>query len=222
MRRSGFRLLIKGRPVDQRIGGADERTRTLSTSRKASKRRDAILRAAIEIINAKSYALATMSEIAASLDLRDATLYYYYPSKQALVYACHVHSLERFERLVDAAAATDRRGAARLRAFVRSFFDELLDNGPQLYFGEHSYLNEDQRAAIDAWAERLTTKLQAVIETGLNDGSIAPCEPELVVQLLLGMFIWLAKWVPANEPPSVDRMTAAVEACVLRGLAAAT
>ncbi len=206
--------------MDQVINAA-ERAKPLSTSRKASKRRDAILRAAIEIINAKSYALATMSEIAASLDLRDATLYYYYPSKQALVYACHVHSLERFERLVDAADATDGDGASRLRRFVRDFFEESQANGPQLYFGEHSYLNDDQRVAIDAWAERLTIKVQAMIETGLDDGSIGPCEPELVVQLLLGMFIWLAKWVPVKGPPSVDRMTAAVEACVLRGLAVA-
>ena len=129
-------------------------------------------------------------------------------------------SLERFERLVDAADGGRRqRAPCRLHRFVRAFFEESLANGPQLYFGEHSYLNEGQRAAIDTWADRLTVKVQAMIETGLADGSIAPCEPELVVQLLLGMFIWLAKWVPADEPPSVDRMTAAVEACVLRGLA---
>ena len=198
---------------------ATERAKRMSTSRKATKRRDGILRAAIEIINAKSYALATMSEIAASLDLRDATLYYYYPNKQALVYACHVHSLERFERLVDAADVAGGAGAMRLRRFVRDFFEESHANGPQLYFGEHSYLNDGQRASIDAWAERLTIKVQAMIETGLVDGSIGPCEPELVVQLLLGMFIWLAKWVPVKGPPSVDRMTAAVDACVLRGLA---
>jgi hypothetical protein len=53
--------------------------------------------AAIEIINVKGYALATMTEIAAALDLRDAALYYYFPNKQALVFACHQRSLERFE-----------------------------------------------------------------------------------------------------------------------------
>jgi len=68
-----------------------------SKSRKSAGKRDAIIQAAIEIINAKSFALATMTEIAASLDLSDAALYYYFPTKQALAYAAHVRSLERFE-----------------------------------------------------------------------------------------------------------------------------
>ena len=104
--------------MSQTSSATVERAKPMSRSRKAPKRRDAILRAAIEIINAKSYALATMSEIAANLDLRDATLYYYYPSKQALVYACHLQSLERFERLVDAADAGAGSGAVRLHRFV--------------------------------------------------------------------------------------------------------
>jgi hypothetical protein len=52
-----------------------KRRKPISQSRKSAQKREAIVRAAIEIINAKSYALATMSEIAAALDLRDATLY---------------------------------------------------------------------------------------------------------------------------------------------------
>ena len=197
-------------------------TRPMSRGRKADRRRSAILRAAIETINAKSYALATMSEIAATLDLRDATLYYYFPSKRALVYACHVHSLDRFERLVGIAAASEGNGAAKLRRFIGDFFAESHANGPQLYFGDHSYLDPDQRKVIDDWAARLSTTVQSFIATGIADASIGPCEPELVVQLLLGMFIWLAKWVPAAGTPSPERMTAAVEACVLRGLATET
>ena len=71
----------------------------LATSRKAQAKRDAIIRAATEIINDKSFAQATMTEIAASLRLRDATLYYYYSSKQVLGYACHLRSLNTFDRV---------------------------------------------------------------------------------------------------------------------------
>ena len=74
---------------------------------KSDKKRLAIIHAAIEVINVKSYALATMNEIAASLDLRDAALYYYFESKQALAYACQIHSLEIFDRLLHEADAND-------------------------------------------------------------------------------------------------------------------
>ena len=93
-------------------------------SRKSAKKRDAIIRAAIEIINKKTYALATMSEIAASLDLRDAALYYYFESKQALAYACHVRSLERFARLLGQTDDAGGTGHEKLERFLRTMLDD--------------------------------------------------------------------------------------------------
>lgn len=190
----------------------------LSRSRKSIAKRDAILRAAIKIINAKSFALATMTEIAASLDLRDASLYYYFPSKQALVYACHVRSLERFESLLEVSAVAGGSGAAKLRRFLHSMIDDSDRNGPQLYFGDHSYLEADQRGEIDAWAARLTTMLEQFLRDGIDDGSVIPCETRLVVQLLLGMLIWLAKWVPAVDGLTVVRLMTAIDVFSLHGL----
>jgi hypothetical protein len=52
----------------------------------------------------------------------------------------------------------------------------------------------------------------------MDDGSIVPCESSLVVQLLLGMLIWLAKWAPTVEGVTVDRLMAAIGLVGLRGL----
>ena len=176
------------------------------------------MRAAIEIINEKSFALATMAEIAASLSMRDAALYYYFPTKQALVYACHVQSLERFERLLAEADAVGTSGADSLETFIRRMLDDSEQNGPQLYFGDHSYLADDEREAIDSWAARLTVILEQFLKDGIEDGSVVSCETRLVVQLLLGMSIWLGKWVPLVEGLTVDRLMGAIGAFSLHGL----
>ena len=190
----------------------------LARGRKSAKKREAIVRSAIEIINAKSFALATMTDIAASLDLRDATLYYYFPNKQALVYACHVASLERFERLIVEAASLDASGLQRIKHFVRSLVDDSFVNGPQLYFGDYSYLETMQRDHIQAWAERLRSMLEDILRIGITDESIVPCETALVVQLLLGMLIWLAKWAPDVPKLTPERLMAAIDAFSFRGL----
>jgi hypothetical protein len=52
----------------------------------------------------------------------------------------------------------------------------------------------------------------------MADGSIVQCEPELSVQLLMGMLIWLGKWVPSVEGLTVDRLMSAIDATVFRGL----
>ena len=196
----------------------EERAKPRARGRKSARKRLEIMRAAIEIINAKSFALATMTEIAASLDLRDATLYYYFPNKQALVYECHVASLDRFERLLVQADEAGGTGIEKLRRFLRMFLEDSDQNGQQLYFGDYSYLEDIQRERIATWADRLKDRLRGFIEQGMVDGSVVRCEPELVVQLLLGTLIWLAKWAPDVRGLTVKRLTAAIEAFAFHGL----
>lgn len=190
----------------------------MSRSRKTAGKRDAIVRAAIEIINTKSFALATMTEIAAALDLRDATLYYYFSNKQELAYSCHLGSLQRFERLLVEADRVGQNGYDKLRGFVRNMLADSARYGPQLYFGDYSYLEVAQRDVITEWADRLRTMLEQFLKDGVADGSIVPCETELVVQLLIGMLIWLGKWVPGVRDMTVDRLMTAIGTFSLDGL----
>ena len=159
-----------------------------------------------------------MTGIAATLDLRDAALYHYFPNKQALAYACHRYSLERFEHLLRTTDQTDATGENKLRHVIRNMLVDAAQHGPQLYFGDYSYLDAAQRKVISAWAERLRVLLVKFLKEGMADGSIVQHEPELVVQLLLGMLIWLAKWVPQIEGLTVDRLMNAIDASVFRGL----
>lgn len=190
----------------------------VSRSRKSAGMREAIVRAATEIINTKSYALATLTEIAATLDLRDAALYHYFPNKQALAYACHRYSLERLEHLLLAADEAGGSGEEKLRHFIRHMLVDAAQHGPQLYFGDYSYLDAAYRKVVSDWAKRLKDLLVKFLKEGMADGSIVQCEPELVVQLLLGMLIWLAKWVPAVDGITVDRLMNAIDASIFRGL----
>lgn len=191
----------------------------MAQSQKSVRKREAILGAAIEIINAKGFAAATMTEIAAALDLRDAALYYYFPNKQALAFAGHQRSLDRFEAILRAVDEGGGTGLCKLRRFLRALLDDGVTNGPQLYFGDNSYLEEGQRQAIEQRTAQLSKTLERFLEQGMADGSIADCEPPLVVQLLVGMLIWLVKWTPATPGLTNERLLEAIETTALRGLA---
>ena len=197
---------------------ANDAPRPLSRSLKSAAKRDAIMSAATQILNGRTYALATMTEIAAALDLRDATLYYYFPSKQALFHACHVRSMDRFERFIEQADAEEATGAAKLDRFLFHLIDDSAKQGPLLYFGDYFHLEADHRAEVAARADVLTERLERFLKIGIADGSIVPCETRLVVQLLLGMLIWLAKWVPTVDTLTAEGLLAAIRAFSLQGL----
>lgn len=219
---SGTGGVVRGREWDVRNAETviDDRPegQKRSTSRKAERKREEIVQAAIQIINAKSFAGATMSDIAAALDLRDAALYYYFPSKQDLVYACHRQSLQRFEDILGLVDAGEASGGAKLKRFLHDLVVDALRSGPQIYFGDHSYLDEARRDGIDAWGDRLKATLQRFIEEGMADGSIAPCEAKLVVQLMLGMLIWIPKWIGTVDGMTGTRLLAAIEGFCFTGL----
>ena len=196
----------------------DHPARPRTRTRKSEKKRDAIMAAAIEVLNARTYALATMTEIASALDLRDATIYYYFPSKQALFYACHVRSMDRFERYLKTADDEGATGAEKLERFLFHLIDDSAKAGPLLYFGDYFHLEPDHRAAVATRAETLTAMLERFLKVGIEDSSIVRCETELVVQLLLGMLIWLAKWVPTVKGLTAERLLAAIGAFGLHGL----
>lgn len=194
------------------------RRKSVSNSRKSDKRRAEIIRAAIETINAKSFAQATMISIAAALDLRDATLYHYFHDKRTLAYACHRSSLERAQRLLETSDRAGGSGAEKLRRFIRSMLVDSKENGALLYLGDYSYLDSTQRRAVKLWIDRLKTILVRFLTEGMADRSIVRCEPELVVELLLGMLIWLGKWVPSVSGLTLDRLMSAIEVVAFEGL----
>ena len=194
--------------------------KSVSNSRKSDKRRAEIIRVAIEMINAKSYAQATMIDIAAALDLRDATLYHYFHDKRTLAFACHRSSLERAQKLLEASDQKGVKGAEKLRHFIRRMLVDSKEHGSLLYLGDYSYLDSLQRKAISDWADRLKSVLTRFLTEGMADKSIVKCEPELVVQLLLGMLIWLGKWVPSVNGLTLDRLIDAIETVGFQGLAA--
>lgn len=187
-------------------------------SPKSEQRRLAIVQTATEVINAKSFASATMKEIAARLHLRDAALYYYFVDKQALGYACQVHTLSRLEAVLDDADRARGTGLDRVRGFIAGMLDDSLRNGPLLYLGDLSYLSEDQHGAVTDWLDRLKSRLQGFLNDGVADGTITPCETELVVQLLMGMLIWLAKWTLSVGDLTIQRLMQAIGIVSFHGL----
>lgn len=187
-------------------------------SAKSAQKRERVIRAATQLINKKGFALTTMTEIAAALDLRDATLYYYFPSKQALGYACHVASLERIERILLRAHDAEDAGAVRLRHFIQQLLLDGEQHGSHLYFGDYSYLSEGQRTQIEAWSARLETMIEQFLIEGVRDGSIISCDTKLVANLLIGMLISLARWTWRVKDITIEHLMEAIDAASLSGL----
>ena len=194
--------------------------RDTASTPKSQAKRDAIMAAATSVLNARTYGLATMNEIAAELQLRDGTLYYYFPSKQALFFACHLRSIARIDQLLATSEAEGGTGAVKIKRSFFPFVDNPMRNGPLLYFGDYFHLEAGQRSVVSREVEKLASKLERFLKLGVADGSIVECETRLVVRLLMGMLIWLPKWTPTIDDLTPETLLSAMGLFSLHGLKA--
>jgi len=86
--------------------------------------RNRIIRSAVEAMTEKGVKGATMREIARTAGLGDATIYNYFPTKEAIVYAYYE---DRLEEGVERVRAIPDLSAYDLRERLQTFFETLLE-----------------------------------------------------------------------------------------------
>lgn len=162
----GFRNLETGKPMAGRTATARRADRTpparepsAHVKQKQDRRRGAIMDAAAVVFAERGYFNATMKDIADRLGMRPASLYHYYPSKEAaLEDMCRVSGVEYCEKLRaimnkgGPAVAMVRAGMlAHLTSERRAYVENFAFSRRNLPAGVVKELNTLARAYRQLW-----------------------------------------------------------------------
>ncbi len=168
--------------------------------------REAILRAAAGVFRRRGFAGTGMRDIARAADLSPGNLYYYFKSKDELLYFCQAHSLER---MLARARLAPRNGgggpAERLGRVIRAHLACMLDelDGAAAHT-EVDALPPALRARIVARRDAYERTVRSIVAQGVRRRVFRPCDPALVTRALLGALNWTAKWYrpEGGTPPA--------------------
>ncbi len=163
-------------------------------------RRDVLLDAAAVEFNAHGVSRASISRIAKAKGLTRAAVYYYFRDRDDLVFQAYRRSCEMMAADLAGAIAAGGDAMAQLAAYIRRALDA---NRPvPAVLSELDYLKGEERATIaDAHAGNVET-LRTVIRSGVEDGSIRPCDDEVVAQVIVGVIAWApltAEWLEGDD-----------------------
>ncbi len=161
---------------------------------KRERRRDEILRAALQAFREHGFHRATLDHIAERLGVRKTALYHYFPDKDAILHACHVDSLARLERIVAEARAL-AAPPQQLRHVIVEHVREVTDtlDGSPLAF-EVTAMGEKHQAEILAGRDRYEREIRRIIENGIRDGSFRRVDAKVATFAVLGAINWVARW----------------------------
>ncbi len=154
-----------------------------------------MLRAAARCFNEKGYSGSSLKDVARILGLTDAALYYYVRNKEELVYLCYVRAAEVGRESLNRAIDEGSNGLDIVVRYIRYHVDVMVgERGPIAIMSEIPSLEPAHREEILDASRDHGARFEAVLEQGITDGSIAPCDVRMTGNAIMGALNWVPKW----------------------------
>ena len=147
---------------------------------------------------------ATVEEIAAALGMKKGNLYYYFKTKEEILFACHQYSLDRLLEVLEKVEHDDRPPDQKLRQLIVAFVYTILDDlhGTALFLDLEALTASHLRQAITR-RDAFDRGVRRVIQQGVDWGTFAPhVDPKLLSFALLGAVNWIPRWYNPAGPSS--------------------
>jgi len=161
---------------------------------KRSARLGLLLDRSAELFNQRGISATSVADLADTLQISRASLYYYIEDREDLVFQCYMRACELTDADL-AGAASGASGLERTLAFVRL---ALAPSRPTVaVLSEIDVLSGKRACAVKRADEANIARLIGFIEGGVADGSVGPCDAEVVAQAIVGMLAWaqlLPQW----------------------------
>ncbi len=187
--------------------------RTLKSVRKraASPTRVEIMKSAAGAFKRLGYHGATLEEIAAVLKMKKGNLYYYFRSKEEILFACHQYSMDRLLDVLHTVEKEDLPPEQKLRHLIVAFVHTILDDlhGTALFLDIKALGTRHLKQAI-ARRDEFDRGVRQVIQQGVDWGDFDPkVDPKLMSFAMLGAVNWIPRWYspdgPSNSQHIADR-----------------
>ena len=161
--------------------------------------RHRILKAAATCFNQKGFSGTSLKDVSRHLGLTDAALYYYVKNKEELVYQCYLRAAELGHEAMERGIEDGATGFEKAYLYIVYHVEIMVgDRGPVAIMSEIPSLKRSHRNEILEVSRRHSTGFEKILESGINDGSVASCDVRMTGNAIMGSINWIPKWFHGN------------------------
>ena len=184
-------------------------------------KRVAVLETAAHLFLERGYSRTSMRELAAMLKITKPALYYYFQNKEEILVECYRAGIASIEGLLDDAALHDGTGLEKLQTYLRVYATAIVshDFGRCVAMLDDSELSVAARREVRSLKRRIDASVRRFIEEGIEDGSIAPCNPKLAAFAAAGAINWIGTWYTPSGDLSGEEIALGFSRLLTLGLA---
>ena len=171
----------------------------IDKARRRTPRRRApeIIDAAARVFAERGFHGATTQDIADVLGIRQASLYYYFSSKEAALELVCLKGVEGFVEAAKKIAGGPGRAQERIALLINSHLSPLVERGDfvRVFLNERQHLPAESRRRIGRWSRGLERIFEDVIKEGVGSGEFrADLDTRLATLAILGMCNAVPSW----------------------------
>ncbi len=190
------------------------------SKRNTHRRSVEIIEAAAQVFAERGYHGATTQDIADILHIRQASLYYYVPSKEAALELVCIQGVAGFFETAQAIACGPGKARERLAGLIRAHMVPILDRGNfvRVFLTQRQFLPNRSRRRVGKWSRGLEKIFETVIRDGMRKGEFrGDLDPRLITLAILGLANGVSSWY-GKEDASMERIGNEFVSLVLDGL----
>jgi AcrR family transcriptional regulator len=198
------------------------RARIVRNSR-VLRRESEIIDAAARVFAERGYHGTSTQAIADVLGMRQASLYYYFPSKEAALEIVCLRGTDGFVERAEAVAEGEGTPLQKLARLIAAHLApiETRRDYVKVFINERRYLPDASRRRLGRKTRRIERCFEHVILAGIADGSIRrDTDARLGMLAVLGMCNAVINWCEEDRGRDMGRIAAGFAALIANGLAA--
>ena len=204
--------------------GSGLRGHRVQNPEKAANRRREILLAAARVFARDGYDTATLDDVATSLGITQGVIYYYFPSKEAILTEIRTtaigEAVRRLEEIVAEGGTPQQQLERAIGDLVGHIFDDLERYANILHTGRG--VSQESRERVRTLQRRFEQLVQGIVERGISEGEFVVRDAKITTYTLLRAALGIADWYTPNGSLQPDVITRDVTAQLVAGVLRST
>jgi TetR/AcrR family transcriptional regulator, cholesterol catabolism regulator len=166
---------------------------------------ESILRTSAAIFAEKGYHQASIRDIARATGVSLSGLYYYFNSKEELLFLIQDHAFGTLQAGLDRLLVGEQDPQRRLRLLMENHLRYFIANTSEMKVLSHESesLNGDFKTRVNAKKRRLTETAMDILRDLRPDGDL---DLRVATFALFGMMNWLYNWHRPERDVSLDKL----------------
>ncbi|MBW8636321.1 TetR/AcrR family transcriptional regulator [Hoeflea sp. WL0058] len=159
------------------------------------RKQQAVLAAGAKLFIEKGYDKTSLDDIASALNVTKRALYYYFDSKDEILFDCHRQGLRFVEDIIDRSLDRSVPVLERISSLVGEYTEWVnSDFGACLVLIPDSSMTRERSDYLRKAKARLDHRVRELITEGIADGTIRECSPALTTAAIFGALNWIPFW----------------------------